>query len=313
MKAARQSATATAPATVANVGPGFDVLGFALAEPVVRVRVERGNAHGRQVLVETANTAIPTDPAHNTASGAVAAYMVHCGWSDDLVIHIDAGIPISSGMGSSAASAVAAVVAADALFGTRLPPDILMTCALAGEELASHMRHADNVAPALVGGMTVVRSHEPLDWVALPVPAILRYVVVHPAWTVHTAEARRALPRQIPLEAATRQWAQVAALVAGLCTNNIALIGRALDDQLIEPVRGVMIPGYAQVKAAAVAAGALGCAISGSGPSMFALLDGPEQIQVVARAMCQAFADHGVRTQWWSGALGCAGAQIVND
>ncbi|MBI4367425.1 MAG: homoserine kinase, partial [Deltaproteobacteria bacterium] len=175
----RKKVTARAPATVANVGPGFDVLGFALAAPEARVTAARGTRGAGITLAMDVD--LPSDPRRNTAGAAVLALCGHLRESPDLQLQIQAGIPIGSGMGSSAASAVAAVVAANALFGAPLAREALLPFALVGEATTSGARHADNVVPALFGGWTAVRAHDPADWIALARPRGLQYVVVHPA------------------------------------------------------------------------------------------------------------------------------------
>lgn len=306
--AARQLAiTARAPATIANVGPGFDVLGFALHAPEVRVEVERGK-HG---ITLSSDVPLPTAAGRNTAGAAILALCKHLGERPFFRVRITAGIPIGSGLGSSAGSAAAAVVAINALLGSPLAPEALLPFAMAGEAIAGGVPHADNVCPALCGGFTIVRSHAPCDWTHVPAPANLNYVVVHPACAVSTAEARRVLPKTIALHDGVRQWAQVAALVAGICRGEFALIGRALDDPLIEPIRGALIPGYAAVKAAALKAGALGCSIAGSGPSMFAFVEGTRVGAGVGKAMQRAFAKAGLKSTVWTGRIANDGARVL--
>ncbi len=302
---------AEAPATIANVGPGFDVLGFALAAPRVRVRLSRGDARGHRVRIES-DIALPTVPTKNTAGAAVLAFMAHHGIDEDVVLHIEAGIPIGSGLGSSAASAVAAVIAANALFERGLSRQALLPFAVAGESVASGSAHADNVAPAMLGGMTLVRTHDPVEVIPLPAPKSLHYVVVHPNCVVETAAARAVLPEQIYLRDAVQQWAQVGALITALHQQDFALLGRALEDSLIEPIRSRFIPGYLLVKTAARAAGAIGCAIAGSGPSMFAFASDTSTAMRVGAAMQQAFAEVSLQSRVWFGAVPAAGAQVVS-
>lgn len=304
--------SAEAPATIANVGPGFDVLGFALAAPRVRVTATRGDARGKRVRI-VCDVALPTNPTKNTAGAAVLALMAQHGIADDIVLTIDAGIPIGSGLGSSAASAVAAVVAANQLCGLNLTLQQLLPFAVAGEAATSGSAHADNVAPCLLGGMTLVRSHDPLDIVTLPIPAGLQCVVVHPHCVVETAAARRVLPDQIMLQHGVRQWAQVGALVAALHQRDFALLGRAMLDALIEPVRSQFIPGFAAVKQAATEAGAIGCAIAGSGPSMFAFVADHTIAQRVGAAMQRAFAVAHVTSTVWTGPISTLGARVVSS
>jgi homoserine kinase len=300
---------AIAPATVANLGTGFDVLGMALHGPFVTIGLEFGDAEGEQILIECNRPEISTDPHRNTAGAAVLALQAESGRSEDLVMTISADVPIGSGLGSSAASAVAAVVAANRLLETKRSLEELLPFAVAGESVASGSPHADNVAPALFGGLTLIRSHQPADIVQLPVPADLHYVVVHPSCKIKTADARASLPDDIPLHEAAQQWGQVGAFVAALYTGDLALLGRAMRDELIEPIRGAMIPGYPQVRAAACDAGAIGCAIAGSGPAMVSLVKAAAMDQVGC-AMRDAFAQAGLSSQMWSGAVGAPGAAL---
>ncbi len=304
------SITVRAPATVANIGPGFDAMGFALAVPCVEVTVSWCGDDGA-LIVESDAKNLPTNVHDNTAAVAAQRVRAACGDTRGLRIAIRAGIPIGSGLGSSAASAVAAAVATNALFGAKLSSLELLACALSGEFVASGARHADNVAPALFGGIGIVRMHEPLDWIALQPACPLHCVVVHPAVEVRTAMARSILPETILLSEGVAQWAQVAALVAGICQGDTALIGRALHDPLIEPYRGTLIPGYAAVKQSAQNAGALGCAISGSGPAMFAFTSDAATAVRVQSAMQQAFRAAGVASQAWVSVVGAGGATVV--
>lgn len=303
-----QSAIARAPATVANVGPGFDVLGFALEAPLVTIEVSIGHGDGIQIA---SSVDLPTEPMQNTAGAAVIALQAQLGKTDPLRIKIDAGIPIGSGLGSSAASAVAAVVAANALYGNPFSPADLLPAALAGEAVTSGTVHADNVTPAMLGGMTLVRSHQPIDAVVIPVPAGLHYAVVLPACTVNTAESREALPKKVLLEDASYQWAQVGALVAGFFSGNMDLIGRSLEDRIVEPARVESIPHFHAMKAAALDAGALGASIAGSGPAVFALTRDRNSAQEVLLAMQYVLRNAEVEYQGWTGALGAPGAHVV--
>jgi homoserine kinase len=303
--------TAIAPATVANVGPGFDVMGFALAEPCVQVTATLTATTGNTVTVSCDDTRIPTDPMKNTAGAAALSLLAQLHSTASISLHSTTGIPLGSGLGSSAASAVAAVVAVNQLLGTPLAPEQLLNAALDGEAVVSGARHADNVTPCLLGGFVVIRQHDPADWIRVSTPASLYYSVVHPDCTVSTADARRLLPATIPLQAATQQWGNVAMLIAALGAGDIARVGRALDDKIVEPVRATLIPGYTTVKLAALHAGALGCTISGSGPSVLALSDQKSSAEKVRSAMIQAFSDAGLKAQGWIGTLNNPGARVL--
>jgi homoserine kinase len=214
----------------------------------------------------------------------------HIGIEIDLVKKM----PLGSGLGSSAASTVAGVFAINELLGKKLPLIELLPFAMEGERIACGSAHADNVAPCLLGGFVLVRSYDPLDVVKLPVPKNLYATIIHPHVEVQTKDARSILRKQIELTDAIIQWGNVGGLVAGLLMNDTALIGRSLQDRVAEPARSVLIPGFDAVKSAALNAGALGCSISGSGPSVFALSTGFEQANTIAAAMVAEFKNIGI-------------------
>jgi homoserine kinase len=285
------SATAFAPATVSNVACGFDVLGFALEQPgdEVTARFLAGHAHG--VLIEGIdgdNSRLPRDAARNTAGIAALALLTKLGERRGVGLSIRKGLPLSSGLGGSAASAAAAVVAVDALIGAGATADTLIACALEGERLGAGSAHADNIAPCIYGGFVLVRRPNPPDIIRLPVPSGLIAVVVHPDLEIETARARDLLGPTVPLSDAVKQWANMGALVDGLHRADFALISRALEDTIAEPRRASLVPGLAAIKRAAVEAGALGCSLSGSGPSLFALCEGARAAAAVAAAMTAA-------------------------
>jgi homoserine kinase len=225
-------------------------------------------------------------------------------------VSIEKGIPLGSGIGGSAASAVAGIVAANALLPEPLEPAALFRYALMGEAVASGAVHGDNVAPCLFGGLVLVRSAEPMDVVALPVPSTLRCAVAHPHQRLDTRHARQVLPPAYPLHDVIRQTANLAGVVAGCCTGDLALVGRSLRDVLIEPHRAALVPGFHEVQEAAMRAGALGCSISGAGPSLFAWCDGDVIEDAVRDAMVGAFAACGVAADGWTCAVGGPGARV---
>ncbi|HEY7789996.1 MAG TPA: homoserine kinase [Vicinamibacterales bacterium] len=306
-----EAVEAFAPATVANVACGFDVLGFALAEPGDRVVARRRQRPGLEIVAITGDERrLSLELSRNTAGVAAGALVAALGVRDGIDLMLHKGLPLSSGLGGSAASAVAAVVAVDALLGGRTSPDVLLRCAIEGERLASGSAHADNVAPALLGGFVLARTAEPPDIVRLPVPAGLACAVVHPRLEVETAAARRLLGDMVPLRSAIQQWANLGALVAGLHQGDLSLIGRALQDVVAEPKRAVLVPGFGAAKQAALAAGALGCSLSGSGPSLFALCDGTARALTIARAMQAVLQQEtGVEVDTWVSPVGAAGAR----
>jgi len=223
------------------------------------------------------------------------------------------GLPLSSGLGGSAASAVAAVVAVDALLDAHTPLEMLMACAFEGERVGAGSAHGDNIAPAVYGGFVLVRVPNPPDVVRLPVPPGLTAVVVHPDLEIETARARALLGTHVPLADAIRQWANLGALVDALHRADFALLARALEDTIAEPRRAALIPGLAAIKQAATGAGALGCSLSGSGPSLFALCRDLTTAQAVATAMSAAVRRHiGGEPQTYVSPIAPHGARVVS-
>ena len=290
MKAIRTEATAFAPATVANVACGFDVLGFALESPgdevTVRITAERGvkitSISSDDGLPELN---LPTNPLENTAGGAIMAYLEGMQAEFGVEMSIRKRMPAGSGMGSSAASAAAALVAVNALVEKPLSPEELVDFGMKGEAIASGSEHADNVAPAIMGGIVLIRGYQPTDVVRIDAPAHLHCTVIRPHCEVSTKEARGILPKEIPMKTAITQWGNLAGLIAGLMKGDDGLIARSLHDVVAEPHRAVLIPGFYAMKQSALDAGALGCSISGSGPSVFALSASREKAVRIGEAM----------------------------
>jgi homoserine kinase len=262
---------------------GFDVLGFALEAPYDTMHMRLTDQPGVQIVHED-DFQLPTDPARNVAGAALLALLKAAPAGTGIEVRINKAILPGSGIGSSAASAAGAVVGANKLLGGIFSPQELVGFAMFGEEVASGAQHADNIAPAIYGGVTLIRATEPLDVVALSAPP-LHVTVVHPQIEVRTSDARQMLKQQVPLKSAIRQWANVAGLVAGLLKSDYELIGRSLEDVIVEPVRSILIPGFAAVKSCSMEAGALGGGISGSGPSIFMLSRDEPTAQAVANAM----------------------------
>lgn len=321
MKSLPQSVTVFAPATVANVGSAFDVLGFALETPGDTITAARSDTPGVTIGAITGDGGVlPADSTRNTAAVSAQALLNELIARDSatyshigISLTIDKGLPIGSGLGSSSASTVGGVVATNELIGSPFTRDELVPFALEGERVACGAAHADNAAPCLLGGFVLIRSYSPLDIVPLPCPTPLSVAVVAPHLELRTADARKILKRSVPLEAAVTQWGNVAALVAGIYRNDPALIGRSLADTIIEPERGQLIPGYAQVKKAAQETGALGCSISGSGPAIFALCSNHAEATRVGTAMCQAFRVHaGVASTVHISGINTSGAVVTH-
>lgn len=311
-----RSVTAFAPGSIGNLGSGFDVLGMALAGPGDTVTVRRAEAPGIAVTVlSDPHERIPSDPDRNSA--AVAARSLLAPWEDfagvGLALELRKGLPLSAGMGGSAASAVAAAVAVDALFNLGSTPLELLGAALAGEEAAAGAPHPDNAAPSLRGGVVLVRGvAQDMEMVSIPVPEGLAVALVHPHVQFSTREGRALLPECLALPTAVRQWGNVATLLSGLHAGDLDLVGKGLEDVVAEPVRGPRIPGFREVQEAARGAGALGCTISGSGPSLFALCESEGVAQVVGEAMGEAFRSvGGVASDVFVGTADAPGAMVT--
>ncbi len=302
-----------APATVGNVVCGFDVLGLALTDPGDEVLARRTDRPGVRIVTITGDEGrLPTDPASNAASAAAAAVLQGSGEGGGLDLEIHKGLPIASGMGGSAASAVAGAVAAAALVAPDSAPDRLLACALEGERAAVGAVHADNAAPCLLGGIVLVLPGDPFEMVALPVPAGAAVALVHPPLEMKTAAGRLALPAAVPLTDAIAQWADTAAFVAGLYEEDWARVGRAMVDRVAEPVRHEGVPGFQQAREAAWRAGAVGGGLSGSGPSIFALCPSVAVAEAAGRAMAAVLEDHGlIGSRVHTGPVARKGARIL--
>lgn len=307
------SVTAFAPATVSNVACGFDVLGFALDAPGDEVTARLTGTGVRIDDILGDGGRLPRDAAKNTAGIAALTLLTKLGERRGVALTIRKGLPLSSGLGGSAASAAAAVVAVDAILGSRVPIETLIACALEGERLGAGSAHADNIAPSLCGGLVLVRCPNPPDVVRLPVPAGLSAVVVHPDLEIETAQARALIGDTVRLADAVRQWANLGALVDGLHRGDFALISRSLEDTIAEPRRASLVPGLALIKRAALDAGALGCSLSGSGPSIFALCASGEAATRVAAAMTAAVrAEIGGDVQTYLSPIASQGARVLS-
>jgi homoserine kinase len=305
--------TAFAPATVSNVACGFDVLGFALSAPGDEVTARFADGAVRIDDITGDQGRLPRDAARNTASVAAQALLTVLGERRGVALTIRKGLPLSSGLGGSAASAVAAVVAVDGLLGAHTPLETLMACAFEGERIAAGSAHGDNIGPAVYGGFVLVRVPNPPDVIRLPVPFGLTAVVVHPDLEIETAKARALLGTTVLLEDAIRQWANLGTLVDALHRSDFAQLSRSLEDTIAEPRRASLVPGFAAIKQAAVDSGALGCSLSGSGPSLFALCRDATAAQAVASAMTAAVIQHiGGEPQTYVSPIAPHGARVVS-
>jgi homoserine kinase len=275
--------TIHAPATVANLVCGFDILGLCLAEPydIMQVRL----LDKKQVIISTTDDfPLPRDPAMNTAGAPLLEILDVLNRDVGFEVIITKQIKPGSGIGSSAASAAGAVVAANELLGNIFTKEELVRFAMFGEKVASGVKHADNIAPCIYGGVTLIRSIFPLDIIPISSP-VLFVTVLHPQIEVRTSDAREILRKEVLLKDAIRQWGNIGGLVAGLMKGDYDLIGRSLEDVIIEPVRSILIPGFDIIKAECRSAGAIGGGISGSGPSIFMLSKDEPTANVVAAVM----------------------------
>lgn len=285
---------AFAPGSIGNLACGYDVLGLALQGPGDEVTATRVPDKGIRIsAIHGDEGRLSSVVAENAAGTAAQAVLDEMGVEVGIELELWKGLPLSAGMGGSAASAVAAAVAVDGLLGSRLPKDLLLHCALAGEAVAAGEGHTDNAAPSLLGGLVLVPAWEPLTTIELEVPHELVAVHVHPHIEIKTEAARRVLGDRVRLTDAVAQWGNTAALVAGLFRQDWDLIARSVEDRIAEPLRSPAVPGFEDVKAAALDSGALASSLSGSGPSMFALCRGRERAEVVGERMVQAFMDAG--------------------
>lgn len=305
-----RQACASAPASIGNVGPGFDILGQAFdaaRDTVIAVHEpERGVRLGK---VSGLVSSLPSDVAGNTALAAAAAVLKAARADHGVRLSIVKGIPLAAGMGGSAASAVAAAVAVNALLGTPLSTRELFLCALEGERVASNPPHWDNVMASLLGGLVLAARLSPPTLARLPSPAGVTSILLHPAIQVETSAARQLLERKVSLELVVEHSRRLAALVAGCASGDFDLIRAGLEDVLIEPQREHLLPVLPIVKRRATAAGALGCSFSGSGPSVFAWAP-DDRVAAVEDAMACAFMESGLAARAYRAPIESAGARV---
>ncbi|MCX6199694.1 MAG: homoserine kinase [Bacteroidetes bacterium] len=284
--------TVSSPATVSNVVCAFDVLGFAIAEPCDTFTLRKASSKGVSIINQD-NFNLPTEPEKNVAGVALLALLKEVKEEIGFEIISNKIIKPGSGIGSSAASAAGVVVAANHLLDNRFSKEQLVEFAMCGEVVASGSRHADNIAPCIYGGITLIRSLNPLDIISIPAPELF-VTVIHPQIEVKTLEARQILKRNVPLKDAITQWANVAALITGFMKSDYDLISRSLEDVIVEPVRSILIPAFNELKTKSKEAGALGGGISGSGPSVFMLSKDLKTAKKVEAAMKDVYSKTGV-------------------
>jgi homoserine kinase len=311
--AAPHRATAFAPASVGNVAIGFDILGFAVDALGDRVTVARRSVPGVTIsAIRGTQADLPLEPKSNTAGRALLAMMQALSLDFGLEMQIEKGIPLGSGLGGSAASAVGAVVAANALLATPCSKLELLKFAMEGEAVASGSVHVDNIAPSLFGGLVLTVGIDHPRVKQIPVPPEVRAVIVHPHMFLSTRQARAILRRSVDLSDFVWQTANLAGFISGCYTNDLDLIRASLEDVVIEPQRQALIPGFAEVRQAAMRAGALGCSISGAGPAVFAwAVDA--RAEAVRTAMRTEFARHSVAIDDWTVEIRMTGAHIVSS
>lgn len=305
---------AFAPATVANVACGFDVLGFALDKPGDIVSATLKTEPGVNFSeIRGDDGKLPREAEKNTAGLAVIALLEQLGSKAGISLELDKQLPLCSGLGSSGASAVAALLAVNELLDRPMSRKELLPFAVRAEELACGSAHADNVAPSLLGGFTLVRSASPLDVVHLTYPEKLCCAVFHPDLELATEDSRTILPTQVELQKAVQQSANLGSLVAGLATGNFPLISRSLEDVLAEPFRKTLIPHFDAAKEAALSTGALGCSLSGSGPSIFALCNSSEIAESAGNKIQQVYSGSGIRGAVYLSGINSTGGYIFDE
>ena len=311
---AHQEVRVFAPATVANVACGFDVLGFAINAPGDEVVARHSEKPGLRITKITGDDGkLPKIPEKNTAGVAALDLLRHLGMSDrGIELEIHKKMPFGSGLGSSAASAVAGVYAVNKLIGEPLAKQQLLPFAMQGEASADGAWHADNVGPSLLGGIVFVRSNQELDIAQLPVPENLWAAVVHPDIEILTKVAREILPTNIPMVNATQQIGNLGGLICGLIQEDYAMIGRSIHDVIAEPRRQKLIPEFYNAKRAAMSNGALGFSISGAGPSVFALCEGEQIAQRAGKAISEVFSKINLENQCYVSPVNKKGVHVIS-
>ncbi len=308
----RDVATAFAPASVGNVAIGFDILGFSVGAIGDRATVRRTNQPGVRIsAVRGVAGDLPLEPAKNTAGRALEAMREALALPFGMELELDKGIPLSSGLGGSAASAVAAVVAANALLPEPCSQLQLLKFAMQGEQVASGSLHVDNIAPSLFGGLVLTVGIDHPRVKQIPVPATVRAVVVHPHMFLSTREARAILRSSVPMKDFVWQTANLAGFISGCYTNDLDMLRECFEDVVIEPQRAALIPGFTAVRRAAMSAGALGCSISGAGPTVFAWCLESHAL-AVREALVVEFSHHELKSDHWTMALEPVGARVVD-
>ncbi|MBT3299442.1 MAG: homoserine kinase [Candidatus Marinimicrobia bacterium] len=299
-------------ASVANVSCGFDCIGYAISNPGDIITLSKKETPGIDISISGfGSDSIPCNSESNTGGKAILSLLESLKSDQGFKLHIKKGIPPGSGIGSSSASAAAAVFGANELLGNPLSLDELLIHGMAGEAVASGGFHADNIAPALFGGIILVRSYAPLDILNLPVPKNLFSTVVLPDMTINTKEAREILPTNVPLKNAIEQAGNLSGFTLGLHESDFDLLGRSMVDHFAEPYRAKLIPGYDTVRDSALDAGAIGCGISGSGPAVFALSNSLKQANIIGEKMADKFEKLGLASQVYCSSIHTKSPKIL--
>ncbi|NQU80580.1 MAG: homoserine kinase, partial [Bacteroidetes bacterium] len=300
-----------APATVANVTCGFDILGFPLED--VGDKLTLKVTKEKQIrITKIEGFDLPYEASKNVAGVVIQKLVQDLGINFGFEVEIEKGVKPGSGVGSSAASAAAAAFAVNELAGKPLKIKELVKYAMEGEKLASGIPHADNVAPSLIGNFTLIRSYDPLDIIQLDSPADLFCTLIHPHIQINTADSRKILKKNISLELAIKQWGNVAGLITGINLSDYDLIGRSMNDVIIEPTRSILIPMFEKIKEASIRAGALGCGIAGSGPSVFAFSKGEKMAMAVKDIMNEIYRNIDVNFDLYVSKINPKGAKVLH-
>lgn len=298
-------------ATVANVGCGFDILGFSVEGLYDIVRIRRCSAFQGIKLKVFNNKTLSVDPDQNTAGFAVKEYLKQFGnYEDGLFIELDKRMPLGSGMGSSAASSVAALLAVNAIYGNLATKEELFRIGLKCEKLACGSAHGDNIAPSLYGGITLIKHTDPVKVIPIPIPDELYCLLIHPEVEVNTKKARAVLPKTVPLSLSVKQWSNIGALISGFFLNDKELIKNSLVDYLIEKNRAVFIPHFYEMRTIALKYDAFNLSISGSGPTVFALADSIKKLQQVKDGIEHLLNINGIKNQHYLFRLNSEGSTV---
>ena len=313
MKKSGKSIKVFAPATVANLGCGFDVMGLAVNEPGDAVSIQLNDSGILSIIKITGDGGkLTLDPKKNTVTVSMINMLKQLNKKVGAEIILNKKMPLGSGLGSSAASSVAGVFALNELLGRPFRRNELVPFAMEGERIACGSTHADNVAPCMMGGIVLIRSYDPLEIISLPVPKNLYVVLVHPHVEVLTRDARAVLPKQISLKTGIGQWANTAAFIAGLYESDYGLIGRAVQDHVAEFVRAKLLPHFHDLKSQVMKSGALACSISGSGPSVFALCESEAHAKKISGGMKRFYTKHKIGAQTFYSKVNTTGVKVIS-